>query len=384
MVIKQLLKKYNRTAEEALALLGCVIAMMALFPFAVYRFLVGEYLLSAIEFGVIVSLFLSMVQNFRYKEVTQINAMLVFFYMSGFLLSLHLKGVEVSGWIYPVIVATYFFMRSRIAIAVNLLCMAITVPILFSHMVSVQLLIFYVTSVSVTLFTYILALRSEYQNAELRKLSTEDALTHVFNRRSLNTRLKEIIESHHRVTQKTSMLLFDLDHFKLINDTYGHPVGDKILVAITDIIKSNIRISDHVYRYGGEEFVIITNNTPLACAGKVAEFIRKVIEESPVLAKYHVTVSFGVAELSRDDDIDTWLHRADVALYEAKTGGRNIVYLAKPAQLINTYTFEPFSHYSSGLNLKKKRACLSGYTSYKSYLDVVDEDKKPDGAFLLP
>ena len=129
-------------------------------------------------------------------------------------------------------------------------------------------------------------------------------------------------------------IILDLDHFKDINDTYGHSTGDQILIRIAELIRANIRLSDNLFRYGGEEFVILVDNANLDDAETLAENIRLRIEKSNLFAKRSITVSLGVAELNRDLCSGQWLKLADDALYEAKRSGRNKVCLAGQETLI--------------------------------------------------
>lgn len=338
-----------------LAIIGCGVGILMLLPFALYRFSLGDYALSAVEFigiGIMGGL---IYQGWQEDKIQYLSELLVACYTVILFLALHLKGGQIYFWVFPVILATYFLLPSTTAVQMNIMCVLGTVPILIPKLTSEVIMSFYPTMILLGFFGYIFSYRTERQNAELRKLATEDALTHVENRRSLNDKVQAIIEGKTSSDHQRSMLLFDLDHFKMINDTYGHPVGDQILVSIAETVKANIRITDHIYRYGGEEFVIIANNTSLGNAGQLADFIRGVIEKDPFLAKFKVTISLGVAELSEVDDEESWLHRADVALYEAKSAGRNTVFLAEPTEH-NQYKFERFSHYSVNILQKNLRA----------------------------
>ncbi len=120
-------------------------------------------------------------------------------------------------------------------------------------------------------------------------------------------------------------MILDLDHFKEINDSYGHPVGDMVLKEIAGILKNNVRGCDTAGRWGGEEFLIVLPQTDLYNAMAAAEKIRSVMEETEFSVAGHVTCSFGVASVRKDDDQDKLLSRADKALYEAKNSGRNRV-----------------------------------------------------------
>ena len=358
-MIDQIISKYNKSYDDVLAIIGCIVGIIVILPFAIYRFYIADYALCIAELiGIAVTCVL-VYQSWQDEKIQYLSELLVACYTITLFAAFHLKGGEVYFWIFPIILATYFLLPSITAVQMNIMSALGSIPILAPKLSNEILFSFYPTMILLGFFGYIFSYRSERQNAELRKLATEDALTHVENRRSLNDKVQAIIESNSRVDQQRSMLIFDLDHFKVINDTYGHPVGDQILVSIAETVKANVRITDHVYRYGGEEFVIIANNTSLLNAGKLADFIRTVVEKDPFLSKFKVTISLGVAELADFDDEESWLHRADVALYEAKSGGRNTVFLAEPSD-DNQFNFERFSHYSSEAMQKNQRA-MSNY-----------------------
>ena len=122
-----------------------------------------------------------------------------------------------------------------------------------------------------------------------------------------------------------SMLVFDLDHFKQINDEHGHDVGDRILVGITRLVDERIRVTDQLYRIGGEEFVVLAEGDDLGMAATLAEDLRRLVEVGDPGPGIDVTISLGVAELEPGETHRGWFRRADLALYEAKNGGRNRV-----------------------------------------------------------
>ncbi len=159
---------------------------------------------------------------------------------------------------------------------------------------------------------------------ELHAASITDPLTGLYNRRYLYQRLEQETESANRYGQPLSILLFDLDHFKRINDTLGHNVGDDVLVWVSGVLRSTLREVDIAGRHGGEEFLVILPQTDLAGGIGVAERLRAAIEsiEWPVNG-LRVTISGGVAQYSSGERVDEFVHRADCKLYEAKKSGRN-------------------------------------------------------------
>ena len=161
---------------------------------------------------------------------------------------------------------------------------------------------------------------------ELEAYATTDPLTGVMNRRAFLEAARRMIRSNRRHGLSTSLIFFDLDHFKTINDRYGHDEGDEVLKSIAHLVKIRLRENDLLARWGGEEFVVLLDGTCIEDACKVAEMLRQVVEECEVGAqRRHVTVSLGVIEVGSDESVETAIERADQAMYCAKKAGRNRV-----------------------------------------------------------
>ena len=122
-----------------------------------------------------------------------------------------------------------------------------------------------------------------------------------------------------------SFVILDIDHFKYVNDTYGHMVGDEVLVNLAKLIQSKIRNTDALVRWGGEEFVILCGDTPMQNAQFLAEKLRMAIESAQLIKQQQITCSFGIAEMIAGEDPKRLFERADKALYASKENGRNRV-----------------------------------------------------------
>jgi diguanylate cyclase (GGDEF)-like protein len=164
---------------------------------------------------------------------------------------------------------------------------------------------------------------------KLERLASTDPLTGVMNRRHFIELAEKEMARVKRYGGEASLLMLDLDHFKRINDTHGHAVGDEALKAVCRASQGALREGDLLGRFGGEEFAILLPQTPLLRGVEVAERLRKVLAERPIQAggpTLHLTASFGVAALLPEDKgIDPVIERADLALYKAKENGRNRV-----------------------------------------------------------
>ena len=163
------------------------------------------------------------------------------------------------------------------------------------------------------------------QNQRLQLQATTDELTGLFNRYFLDQVLDELLDRADRYNETVSLIIFDLDRFKKVNDTWGHPVGDEVLKHTAALSKKHLRKADLFIRLGGEEFAIIMPQTNLNGAIQVAEKLRKELETHPHAVAGCTTASFGVAERLRAESFKRWYKRADQAMYIAKESGRNRV-----------------------------------------------------------
>ena len=158
-----------------------------------------------------------------------------------------------------------------------------------------------------------------------KELSEVDGLTDIPNRRSFDAKLEYYLSNTLLKNLKFSLIMLDIDHFKEINDTFGHQAGDAVLSELASLIKENIRKDDFFARFGGEEFMIISNNISVGGAVELAEKLRLAIETHDFPLKINVKCSFGVTACKSGDTADIIIKRADNALYEAKENGRNRV-----------------------------------------------------------
>lgn len=166
-------------------------------------------------------------------------------------------------------------------------------------------------------------------NRELQRLSSTDRLTGLFNRGHWEEMLRQEYARHRRYDRNAALVMFDIDHFKNVNDTYGHQAGDAVIQQTAELVRQCMRDADIAGRYGGEEFVVLLPDTDSEGALTFAERFRQAIEEHEVVYENHrirFTVSLGIADLSQPTSgYAQLIERADGALYSSKAGGRNQV-----------------------------------------------------------
>ena len=183
------------------------------------------------------------------------------------------------------------------------------------------------TLANLLLSSYLFSLSYKQQIRFLKseKISKIDALTSIYNRLGINKKLEKEFERNKRYNIECSLIFFDIDHFKQINDTYGHQIGDHILTNLAKLFSTFLRKTDIFGRWGGEEFIIILPNTNIKKATIVAKKLLKQIEKNNFYEIDTLTCSFGVTSISQQDNYDSAIKRVDSLMYKAKTEGRNRV-----------------------------------------------------------
>jgi diguanylate cyclase (GGDEF)-like protein len=253
--------------------------------------------------------------------------------------TIYFKGAANVLWVYPALTTTFFLLSPRIAAALTLVFLLIVKLMIWHEVTFVFLLTFGISSTATFLFSYAFSARMHKQAVFLRRLVTTDSLTGIGNRRGLEEKLLEITRRIKRHPQQScSLIIFDIDFFKRVNDTYGHGCGDEVLKRFVEVISKNIRDVDSFYRLGGEEFVLVLESTHLFEAKKLAQKLAKEIENTQWhLPNLAVTTSAGIAQYNTHESTYDWMNRADEALYRAKSGGRNQCHCCEAFSSVGAY-----------------------------------------------
>lgn len=320
--------RYRLTNDFQLAIITLmgVIALLGISPFALRRALHGQWPAFALDLLIEVGILTSVLHAWRSGSTRGASLFLAYFIGSMAVAAVLLLGLGGEYWFYPAIVANFFLVDRRHALAIALFGLLLVmldgnVPRNAANFAS-----FFVTVIVCALFSYIFSYRTMVQRQQLETLASKDALTGLFNRRTLADELERARLMFEREKRVFGILMMDLDHFKEVNDRHGHLAGDHTLTRLARLLESEVRPDDRVFRFGGEEFVILAAGASRTALTLMAEKLRrKVAGDFGMPGSPSVTISIGGATQRAGESIDDWLARADAALYAAKGAGRNRV-----------------------------------------------------------
>lgn len=309
--------------QLAIILLFGVIALLAILPFAIYRFVTGDLLAGVIDTAILVCIASAVIYAWRGGHVATAGIVVMVTSTVGCLAIGVLFGLPGLLWMSPILLANFLMIDRWKAFLIAVLAMLFIV-VKDGLFASTQEAMMFVTSASVTiLFSLVFASRTESQRLTLESLAAHDTLTGAQNRMAMERSLGLVIQSRRRGDPSAGLAMLDLDHFKTVNDRYGHEAGDRVLSEFAVLVRRHIRRSDSLFRYGGEEFVLLLPGVDETALTRICEDVRAGIERDLRRGDIAVTVSIGAATLGQGEDWQAWLGRADAAMYRAKRGGRN-------------------------------------------------------------
>lgn len=303
-----------------------VTGFLFLTPFAINNFFQGRYLLGAGSLAIVIMLLANAWSTSRghyhssFTLISIIPAVLIFL-----VIAFHKQGIIGALWCYPAVISCYFMLPEKMARLSNAIILCVTLPMAWIVLDFPLAARVAATLLAVSTFSAIFVRVITRQQQLLQAQAVTDTLTGLSNRVLLGTSLEQAIEQHHRTGAVMTVVTLDLDHFKSINDTYGHDAGDSVLQGVGELLHKRVRRSDRVFRLGGEEFLVLLYGTDLENGRLFAEELRKAIESQQLLPGQAVTASLGVATLRPGEDWNEWMKRSDENLYRAKETGRNCV-----------------------------------------------------------
>jgi diguanylate cyclase (GGDEF)-like protein len=247
----------------------------------------------------------------------------------GVLVSVFRQGVPGILWAYPAMFVCYFILQRRLATVLGaVLTVGVTAASALALEPALSARVFGSLAFVMTMINVVLNVVGDLQQALVAQTIT-DPLTGAYNRRHMENQLVVCVASAAPGPPVESLLVIDIDHFKRINDTHGHDVGDEVLRKVVTAVASRKRRSDLLFRMGGEEFLLLLPGATLDQAQKIAEDLRQRLAHAELLPGESLTVSIGVSALRPGQTADAWVKSADTALYRAKRSGRNRVVLAE-------------------------------------------------------
>jgi len=319
----------RRNIQGYVPLIMSAAGALAVAPFAVIRWMNGEWLLATIDTVIVTGFTILGTYVYRTRKVRIASIALAIVFVGGALATVYVRGLQQIFWVFPALMATFFMLKPREALVIAVLLILALMPQLVSSMETFRAATTVITIFLTSGFAFVFSEINSRQHEQLLDLATKDSLTGAGNRRAFRRRVAETIAACERTSIPASLILLDIDHFKNVNDVHGHAAGDKLLRRISQIVDMRLRITDGLYRIGGEEFVAVIEGQHASVAAQLAEELRLLIEGHELLPGISVTVSIGVAELCSGETRHGWFHRADQAMYAAKRAGRNTTKLAK-------------------------------------------------------
>lgn len=309
--------------REQMLLPLAVVGVCCFTPFVIFNLIRGNYFLGIGIFLATLVFIINGWEIIRRKRILVPFELLIFPAAVSIILSIRIQGVYGAFWCFPLLLFFYFVLSRRTANLSGVLLLVAVAYITFIYHGSDVMVRFAASLILLIVMANIIVGAIEDLHRRLLDQTIRDPLTGAYNRRYMEARLGEAVAKRRRKLGLSSILALDIDFFKRINDDFGHAAGDKVLKKIVELIQNRIRMSDKLFRIGGEEFLLFLPETNEMNAAVVAEDLRRQISEASLLNDRAVTVSIGISELGMEDSVDNWIKSADAALYRAKEGGRN-------------------------------------------------------------
>lgn len=310
--------------------LFAILASLVVAPFCVIRYLNGEYLNALVDLAIVLVSISGALHTWRHGQVTKFSSIITaMLYSAGAVTVAHLNEPIFVFWLFPILLANFFLLSAKAALITNLLAIAAIFPIAMKLPTGTETFAMLSSLLMCGCMAYLFALLTQRQQLLLRNIATQDPLTRLGNRRAMDEELRMSIEDFARNQTPATLIVFDLDFFKMVNDKFGHSTGDGVLIELASLLRKRVRKTDRTFRFGGEEFVVLARNTSIADALVIAEQLRAQIEAELKDPEGSLTASFGCAQLNADETSEDWFVRADKAVYQAKQQGRNCVVAAK-------------------------------------------------------
>ncbi|MBJ6920373.1 GGDEF domain-containing protein [Vibrio cholerae] len=315
----------NTYYQRRVSLFIGFISSLVFFPLAVKNLLIDYVLLGGLIIVFQCTLLIEITAIYYQKKTPWGFRLPLALVVVIVVMAIHIFGTLTSYWLFPVLIAIAFLLPQKD----NLLTITIIIPasiwVLIPHQTAEVTLRFSLAISTCAAIMYVVVDAIRKLHTELFYLSTRDALTGTLNRHQLDGFLKKCLRHRQLANESAVIAVIDIDHFKSVNDLYGHDTGDKVITQVVEIMNTHCRELDLLFRLGGDEFLLLFENTSLTDATLVMSHIGCRIQQTHYPYHAKVTVSVGLAEALRTDDPEQWFKRADQALYHSKKMGKNRV-----------------------------------------------------------
>ncbi len=308
------------------SLLGLT-TLLTLSGFMLWRSLCGEWTLAAFDALVILAIAVVVGRAWRTGRTDAAGGLMAVLNSGFCVAACVLIGNAAGGWVYVVLMTNFYIARTDIAAWCGGALIVVATALLIVPDASLGELATAITWSLVYAFSFAFSRRLRDYSDSLERRAMLDPLTRLPNRGAMEAHLRSLVDD--RRQPGIGLLVLDLDRFKAVNDTFGHAVGDAVLVELGAILRDTLREDDAVYRFGGEEFVLVLPADDDAALKAAAERVRGEVERRLRSPAGPITVSIGGAMLATEHDWQDWFGRADTALYLAKRAGRNRTHIAQ-------------------------------------------------------
>ncbi len=320
-----MLHKLRNDFTLTLIVLFAVIIVLGVGPFAVYRFANGQLLAGTVDLLILLCIGISTVYAWRTGRTDGAARFAAATYTAGCIAVAHISGLPGVLWLYAVLLANFLLVGRGTAVLISAIAIVAVAMSDTALAITSEKLMFVASAFVTSLFAYVFALRSEEQRLQLESIAAHDSLTGAYNRRGMDAELEIAMSSSMRDGAPLGLLVFDLDHFKQVNDSFGHEAGDEVLVQIAEVTRRSTRRGDRFFRSGGEEFGLLVPGAGTDSLRFLAEKLRATVEDEVSCNGRAVTVSIGATWFIAGESTADFLSRADAAMYRAKREGRNRV-----------------------------------------------------------
>lgn len=328
MYMRDIWARLRNDTHLAIITFAGLLGLTSITPYAVYRWAQGDVKMALVDAVLASSTLFALYLSWVHDKAAVAGHILGVLYAAGAVMVAIFLPVSGLYWFYCVILFNFFIIPPLRSTIITLASLAALCGYELFHPGSVfidlqHLVVFACTSLVCSMFAYMFAWRTTRQRRSLQQLADMDPLTGIGNRRTLMKEMDIALAGFARHGTQCGLLLLDLDHFKRVNDSHGHAEGDRVLIALANLVWQSSRRTDRLFRFGGEEFVLLLPNVDQTGLATAADNIVFSVAQNLRSGGEPVTVSIGGSMLEPGDDSSSWMHRADLCLYQAKGAGRN-------------------------------------------------------------